>query len=262
MSATQRIKTLPNMRRLSNAISGLSQIVLRGRHSIGMLVLLVSGHVFAAEEYFKDCDKALAEVEFSSLKAYLSDNKAHAASADRCMRLNNTEFLYTTGGGSFENNLYYCKINPRASACVEDKPGNVYPGLKFVRQFSGDAGKQYVLTSTSWLSDGVESSGYQIFNLVPKRKAVRGYVFYNLDIGTNISYSEDSSSDPCAGLKSVEQATEVKSAEILNEGTSSVRLAFHVTSTNCSTKNRSDRMRKYELVDGSFRSEKETESHR
>ncbi|MEW5949771.1 MAG: hypothetical protein AB1711_10240 [Thermodesulfobacteriota bacterium] len=128
---------------------------------------------------------------------------------------------------------------------------NGYALMNVEREFLGKNKKRYVLLGMSNLGGGYYSYGYAILNLIPKNNG-KSYTFYPL-----FSVSEDPVDGLCGEkrerfIKENDDAEEITSYKILNEGTEDVTLVFYITEENCKTLTKRTYIKKFKLVNGVF----------
>lgn len=226
------------------------------KNLLAVALMLASLQALSAplQNYFVSCDDALQTTPFLALRKQL-ETESSIQQLDQCMRLSNKEFLVTGNpSGPFNgdpSNFFYCNVE-NAPSCVADKSYAYYPSLGIIRQFSGRNNKQYVLWSTYLLQQGVETSGYGIFSLVPKTQNPRGYEIYTLPIGTYCSYSEEIDCT-CANLSpGTKESIRVTDPQIQNEGQSSVSIVFKTITTDCANLKNTSSTATLVLKDGKF----------
>jgi hypothetical protein len=222
----------------------------------GVVLLGLSSFAGGAPALFESCEVALQTAAFSPLRGYF-DSASPIQNADQCMRLTKGEFIVTGNEpGPYDgdpSNVFYCNLNRGEPVCAVDEPSTYYPSLSILRQFSGPKGKQYVLWKTSRLRHGIVGSGYGIFTLAPRSRSPRGYVIYQLSVGTYCSYSEGASGCGCNNLApGTNKSERVEDPEVINEGLRSVRLAFKTSTTDCATSRVTNTSTTFVLVDGQF----------
>lgn len=195
-----------------------------------------------AKSFFIDCVEAFKFKEFSTLVDFLNRHP-NDPRPDSCFRLNNNEFLVIiTDAGTVDHGLHYI-------ATKEDKMVKESGGLMGVAQeFLGKNKKRYVLLG--WGSPG--AYGYSILNLIPKTNG-KSYTEYNL-----IRVYEDPVSGYCGERKEYfirnnQNAADITSYKILNEGSEDVTIVFDITEENCKSSKKNKYTKKFKLVDGIFK---------
>lgn len=201
-----------------------------------------------SKHFFINCYNAFALKEFSALREFY-DKHTEEPKPDKCLRLNNNEFLVTvTDTGRIAHGLYLIDIKHDKIEMEE-----VIPNIKVVTEFLGKNKKRYVLLSYSNLHAGYWSNGYLILNLIPRDSKGKSYILYSL-----LNVSED----PVAGLcgekrerfiKEGGNAETLTSYKIIDEGTENVTLIFYATEENCKTLNKRAYTKKFKLVEGIFK---------
>ncbi len=189
--------------------------------------------------FFIESEKAFGQKNFSELKKYY-ENHPEEAVPDMCFKLNNNEYLATvTATGRALQGLYYYNAKEKRYGLYEDM---YIPNISVKKEFVGKNNKRYVLFSWSNLSHGDWTTGYDIFNLVPKANA-KSFEYYNL-----LSVSEDPESGLCGEWsteangkvekhKNISQGkTEsIEEFNVIGQGTENVRILFSIVEQDCAT---------------------------
>jgi hypothetical protein len=214
---------------------------------LGWLVLIGSSHA-QGEALFRDCEDIADDSSYRLLQKYISTRDE---ANDLCQRLDDNEFLYTTG-----DNIYYCKSDKGAPlACEESEKGHFLPDLSVVKRFTGGNDKQFVLFKTRRLSRGTFGEGYHAFFLVPKRINPRGYTVFFLP---NASAADNNDGNgTCDGTNDSEAIISMNPPfEIVNENQTNVVIRFNQERTNCKTSKKSKQTLEYTWQNGSFQQTK------
>jgi hypothetical protein len=198
---------------------------------IAILIALLMSRAAIAESLFDQCSEVIKSKGHQRLNQYFLDNNKQE---DYCQRLNDYEFIYTTG-----TNFYYCNFKSKDEPCSADHVGYWYPNLEVKARFSGANGKKFVLFKTSNLSHGIYGSGYQVFFFTPKTVAPRGYRILSLEDAGEYNGLYSDAGEICSNLNKNDSATEPtnKKSEyvIFNEGRNNVGIRFDQKMTSCAT---------------------------
>jgi len=198
--------------------------------AIVLSLLLYAEYSFSAP-YFQSCSDVLSKKEFQPLAGYF-DSQPDQHHPDQCFRLNNNQFLVTEEP---EGLFLYDK---NTNSYTEDVPG-MRVAIEINKEFYGENNKHYVIIYNSntnfryadWWQE------YSILNLVPAKDG-KPYIRYKL-----VSWEEDPAG-LCGNVKDDDEGSQEKNAkekltkdikepQIINEGTSSVKIIFSVKEKNC-----------------------------